>query len=239
MSAADSVELSVVMPVYNEAALIESVVSEWLTMLDASRIDYEFLLYDDGSTDRTPEVVSAIAARAPRLTPLRHSNRGHGPTIMRGYAEARGEWIFQTDSDGEIAASDFLRLWSAREDRDFIAGTRVGRTSPLHRRTVTAASRLVVHLLFGFTVTDVNAPFRLMRASWLRKQLPLLRPGTTVPNVILSGLAARGGTRVLEVPVTHVGRSAGTSSLHFGKVASYSLRAVIETLGVALRARLR
>ena len=239
MSAADSVELSVVMPVYNEAGLIESVVSEWLTTLDAAQIRYELLLYDDGSTDRTPEVLSAMAARAPHLTPLHHSNRGHGPTIMRGYSEARGEWIFQTDSDGEIAASDFLRLWNAREGRDFIAGIRVGRKSPLHRRLVTGASRTIVHLFFGSTITDVNAPFRLMRASWLAKQLPLLESDTTVPNVILSGLAARGGTRVLEVPVTHVGRSAGTSSLHLGKIAAYSLHAVVETIGVALRARMR
>jgi dolichol-phosphate mannosyltransferase len=239
MTAPERVELSVVMPVYNEAALIESVLSDWLSTLDGSGSSYELLVYDDGSRDETAGVLARMASSHPHLRVSRHQNRGHGPTIMRGYEEAHGEWIFQTDGDGEIAAGDFLKLWAGRDDRDVVLGIRKGRQSPLHRRIISAGARGVARIVFGSKVEDANVPFRLMRASWLKKQLPLIGSSTTVPNVILSGLASRSGARLAEVPVTHIGRRSGASKLRLGSAISYSTRAVWQTIGVAVRRRSR
>lgn len=237
MTFPDTPLLSVVMPVYNEAELIEGVVSDWIHVLGRLGIDYELRVYDDGSRDATSEILARVATREPRLLPLRHDNRGHGPTLMRAYAEARGEWVFQTDSDGEIAADDFERVWSARDDRDVIVGIRAGRKSPLHRRLLTLGSRLVVASLFGRSVTDVNSPFRLMRGEWLRRQLPLLHPESAVPNILLSGLASRTGARVSEISVAHVGRRAGASTLDIRRIAAFSMRAVVDAVRVAVRVR--
>ena len=83
--------LTLVMPVYNEAAAIGGVVRSWAAELDRLGIDYEMRVYDDGSRDQSAAVLEQLSNEVPRLLVTRHSNRGHGPTILRGYREARGE----------------------------------------------------------------------------------------------------------------------------------------------------
>ncbi|MEA2339828.1 MAG: hypothetical protein QOE82_3835 [Thermoanaerobaculia bacterium] len=229
--------LSIVMPVYNEAEALESVVAEWVAMLDTESIDYELRIYDDGSRDETAAVLRRLAASNPRIVANSHANRGHGPTLMRGYAEARGEWVFQTDSDGEMEASSFPKLWAMRDSYDFLIGEREGRLSPMHRKLLTGGSRAVVALFFGRAIVDVNSPYRLMRGTWLRSVLPLIPAGAAVPNIILTGLAAKTGARVFAMPVRHLARRAGATSLNLRRIARLAVRAVIDTARVALRRR--
>ena len=205
--------LSVVMPVYNERESIEQVVGEWIAALDRLNIDYEFLVLDDGSKDGTDAALDRIAKGSPALRVLRHSNRGHGPTILRGYAETRGDWVLQIDSDGEIAPDKFHDLWSPREEFDMVIGCRTNRSAPLVRRIVSGVSRASVRLLFGPGIYDVNVPYRLVRGPLLRQMVASLPPDLFAPNVILSGLAVRHRLRIRQVTVQHIGRRHGSSSL--------------------------
>src|ERR1041385_713858 len=106
------------MPVYNEELGIADVVTAWIAMLNRLGVTYEFLLYNDGSKDGTGAKLDSLAARDPHVRVTHHTNRGHGPTVLRGYREARGEWVFQADSDDEIPAEAFEAVWRAREGRD-------------------------------------------------------------------------------------------------------------------------
>ncbi len=230
-------ELSIVMPVYNEAAVIAQVVTSWLGELDRLDIDWEFLAYDDGSRDETRGILERLAERQPGLVVTSKANSGHGPTILRGYREARGEWVFQVDSDDEMAPEHFAELWNRREDYDLLVGRRHHRDSPLARRAITALSRATVWILFGRAVTDVNAPYRLMRRSSLATLLPAIPAETFAPNVIISGLAARRGLRVREVPVPHRGRRTGTVSIVKWGLWKAAVRAFGQTLEVAIRGR--
>src|SRR5438445_3120274 len=94
--------LTVVMPAYNEAGAIREVVGGWDRQLGSLGVRYEIRVYDDGSRDGTGDLIAALAREHPTVAAVRQTNRGHGPTILRGYHEARGEWVFQTDSDDEI-----------------------------------------------------------------------------------------------------------------------------------------
>jgi dolichol-phosphate mannosyltransferase len=230
-----SPELSIVMPVYNEAGALESVVAEWVAMLEQESIDYELRIYDDGSRDGTDQLLQRLAAANPRIVAATHTNRGHGPTLMGGYAEARGEWVFQTDSDGEMAAASFPDLWRVRDRYDFLIGERTGRHSPMHRKVLTGGSRAVVALFFGRAVTDVNSPYRLMRGAWLHRVLPRIPAGAAVPNIILTGLAPKTGARIFATPVMHLARRAGATSLNLRRLARLATRAVIDAAKVALR----
>ena len=225
------------MPVYNGEAAIVGVLNAWLSELNRLQIGHEFLLYDDGSGDRTAELIAGVAVDAPYLRVTRHPNRGHGPTILAGYKEARGEWLLQIDSDGEMGPEGFEKLWARRADYDFIVGSRCDRESPLARRVITAGSRCAVRLLFGNGVQDVNSPYRLMRASRFEPLFAVLPDRTFAPNVILSGLAARMGLRMYEAPVPHTRRETVTRSLNRWKLWRTAFRCFHETLGVALRNR--
>jgi len=89
-------ELSVVIPAYNEAEGISQVLSQWTTQLDELSIDYEMLVYDDGSTDEPGTILETLARTNPRLRVTRHSNRGHGPTILKAYHEAGANGYFKS-----------------------------------------------------------------------------------------------------------------------------------------------
>lgn len=232
-------ELSLVMPVHDEAGAIEDVVREWRAVLQRLGIRHELIVLDDGSRDGTGAVLDRLAAELPELRVLRHANRGHGPTILRGYREARGDWVFQSDSDGEIGAGDFEALWARRHQHDLIVGRRENRTAPLLRRAITATSRLSVALLFGRGIHDVNVPYRLVRRTALRQMVECLPDDLFAPNVILSGLAIRRGLRIAELPVEHRGRRQGRSSLGRLRVLRPAARSLLETIAASWRTRTR
>jgi glycosyltransferase involved in cell wall biosynthesis len=225
----------VVIPVYNERETIAATVLEWAAELDRRALDYELLVYDDGSRDESARVLEDLGARVPRLILRRHANIGHGPTVLRGYRAARGDWILQADGDSEVAPASVGALWEAREGHDFVIGVRRQRRARLSRRLVTVGARLSVWLLFGAHISDVNAPFRLMSRTRLLPLLPMLPDDCFAPNVALAGLAARAGLRMGAVPVTHrSGRPSSLRGLRLGRAAG---RAWWQTLGIARRAR--
>ncbi len=236
-SPAPDPELTVVVPVYNEEGAIASVLAEWAVAMERLGIDYRLAVYDDGSRDGTARILGDLGERDPRLQVARHPNRGHGPTILRGYREARSPWILQIDSDGEMAASHFASLWDVREGYDFLVGSRLDRVSAPVRRLVSAGSRGSVRLLLGSGVRDVNSPYRLMRRERLLPLLDLLPDDPFAPNVLLSGLAARAGLRVFETPIPHEGRRAGTGSLNVRRLAAGIARSFADTVRTAIRVR--
>ena len=224
-------QLSIVIPVYNEANKISIVVDSWVTEMELLGVAYEINVYDDGSTDDTLTVLENFALHAPCVRIASQANRGHGPTIHRGYCEARGVWVFQTDGSGEMSPDSFGRLWSQRDKYDLLLGCRKGRNFSLARLIITAASRLTVWTLFGRTIKDVNSPYRLIRRSSLREILQHIPADASAPNVLMSGYAARLGLKVYEYPVQHrTTRAAATRLLpswRFCKVAAAAFRETI------------
>jgi glycosyltransferase involved in cell wall biosynthesis len=228
--------LSVVIPAWNEADAIGDVLAEWDEQLAGLGVPYEVRVYDDGSTDATADVVATVARARPALTLVRQANRGHGPTILRGYHEARGDWVLQVDGDGDIGAAFVRDLW-ARRDADLVLGYRVGRRVSLGRRVITAVSWWTVRFLFGAGVRDVNVPYRLYRRATLDLLLPAVPPEAFAPNVILTGLALRTGLRIAELPVRHRGRRSGERRFVRPRFWRAAARAFVETAAVARETR--
>jgi len=225
------------MPVHDEAAVVGEVLRAWAAELDRLAIDFEIRAYDDGSEDATPEILRRTSADEPRILPVRQANRGHGPTVLRGYREASAEWVFQVDSDGELPCEGFAELWRRRGDYDLLLGWRRNRRASAGRRLVTAVARASVRRLFGGDVRDVNVPYRLMRRRVLDRLLEEVPATAFAPNVLLSGLAVRAGLRIYQTPVDDRVRGAGAGSLHSSRLLRAAVRSLVELLGVALRRR--
>lgn len=231
MSEQSPLDLILVMPVYNEEECISQVVREWHSVLASTGARFAMLVLNDGSTDRTAEELASLAD-LPGLQVINKPNSGHGPTILHGYREAvrMAEWVFQTDSDGEMPATAFRDLWDQHNAYDALFGVRMGRSQPLARKIISAVSRVMVRLLFGPGVADVNTPYRLMRSSLLRPIVAQIPADTFAPNVIISGVFARWGCRILNVPVPHSGRRTGRVSLMRWKMWRAAFRAARQTL---------
>ena len=207
-------DLMVVMPVYNEEACIISVIQSWKEMLNKLNIRYRLLVLNDGSADRTQEVLSLFSSD-PQVQVVHKTNSGHGPTILSGYRMAceEAEWVFQCDSDAEMGPDAFPELWAQRAAYDALMGYRRGRVQSRGRAWISACSRTTVRLFFGPGISDVNTPYRLMRADVLRPMLTAIPNDTFAPNIILSGEMIRRKVRILEMPVDTRIRSTGRCSI--------------------------
>lgn len=236
----DRETLRVIMPVYNKERAVGGVLDAWCAVLDELKIDYRIFAYNDGSRDGTLGVLRQAADRhAGRIDVIDKRNEGHGPTILRGYCANVSEctWLFQTDSDDEMNPSFFRELWAARHEYDFLIGIRDGRRQPLPRKVISLVSRLSVRLLFGRSIWDVNAPFRLMRCECFGSFFEQIPSDTFAPNVILSGLAARKRLRCFEAPVEYRDRTTGEVSIKKWKLFRAAFKSFQQTIHFALAAR--
>ena len=225
-------DLCAVMPVYNEEEIVAQVAESWLEVLDGLGIEYELVAIVDGATDASEQVLLAVAERHERLVVDVKPNSGHGPTILRGYwrGALTADWVFQTDSDNEMPAASFGELWDLRHDVDAVVGIRASRIQSFSRRAITRAARLTVRAAFGCRLADVNCPYRLMRSSALTPLLDVIPDNTFAPNVVLSGMLARSGARLAEVPVPHHDRTTGTVSILGWRALRGAIRSFWQTV---------
>jgi len=205
--------LSIVMPAYNEHDIIAVTVEEWCADVVSKIPGAELIVVDDCSKDGTGDVLAECAKRIPQLRVVRpERNGGHGKALRLGFEHARGEFIFQTDSDRQHLPSEFWRLWEHR-DCDFVFGIRSTREDGLFRVIVTRTMRVLNLITWQTWITDANCPFKLMRAHALRAVLDEIPGDSFIPMVMVSILARKMRFRFAEVPVTHLPRQGGEQSL--------------------------
>lgn len=219
-------ELSVVLPAFNEEANIERVVRECTAYLTDRIPDHELMVVDDGSRDRTGEILDRLATEVPRLRPLRHpQNRGYGAALRTGFAAAAKRFVFYMDSDGQFDIRDLdLLLPLVTDANHIVTGFRSERRDPFVRRlNAKLFNRFVVRLMLGVHVRDLNCAFKIVPKRIL--DLIALESTGALINAELYGRAVRRGFGVKEVGVHHYPRAAGTPT---GAHPSVILRAFYE-----------
>jgi dolichol-phosphate mannosyltransferase len=219
------VDLSVIVPAFNEEAEIEALVLDLERDVVGRYGDVEVIVVNDCSTDATPLILDVLAESRQWLNVVHAArNAGHGPSVVAGLERATGAWIFQLDSDRQFVVAELADLWRVREQADLVLGVRVERRDPRHRILLSGAVRLVVSILAGRRLLDANVPFRVFRRELWQELRPLIGPETLAPSIFLVVGAAVRGRRIVEVPVTHLPRSGGTSTLRAWRLVSFSLR---------------
>lgn len=231
MDALKSCPLSVVMPVYNEAAGLERVVDDVRRHVLDRVPGAEFVIVDDCSVDGSANLLARFAEQDSRIRVLVNTtNSGHGPSLRRAIDQAAGAWVFHLDSDGQVDVSEFVRLWELRNEVDLVLGGRVRRHDPRHRLVLTRLTRIVVSLAARRGVRDGNVPFKLFRRSLFDHLSGRMPPDAFAPSLMLAVGAVRCGARVLEIETTHLPRQHGRSSLHLKRLAAAIIRSTRETV---------
>lgn len=226
-----SLDLALVMPVYNEEECIESVVRDWDQTLCELGINYRLMIYNDGSKDGTAEVLKCFQS-SETVQVTNKLNSGHGPTILRGYHDAVkiADWVFQCDSDGEMLPEGFSELWAKRNEYDALFGYRENRVQSRSRAFISAVSRFAVKTFFGAGVRDVNTPYRLMRAAILADIVKTIPDDTFAPNVLISGELCRRKCRIFNTPVPHAHRRTGQVSIVKWKLWKAVIKSFFQTI---------
>ena len=200
--------ISIIFPAYNEEANIAQVVGQ--AMQCGSRLfqDWEIIIVNDGSRDHTGKIIDRLAEQNATVTALHHtSNQGYGASLRTGIQRARKELIFFCDTDLQFDLSELVLLLPWIEQYDIVIGYRAKRRDPFHRRLHALGWNIVVHLLFGLKVRDINCAFKLFRRAIFRA-ITIDAVGAMVNTDILVQATGLGFT-VKEVPVTHFPRLRG------------------------------
>jgi glycosyltransferase involved in cell wall biosynthesis len=203
-----SVELSVVIPVYNEEPNVAPLHVELSAILASMAVPHEILFVDDGSRDGTFEVLRRIQANDPHVRVIRFArNFGQTAAFAAGFAFARGQFIVTFDGDLQNDPADIPRLLEIARTHDVVCGWRKDRKDDfLTRHVPSVIANRLIGLVSGVSVHDVGCSLKIFRAEVVK---PLkLRPGM---HRYLPQLASQLGDRVTEVVVNHRPRRFGQS----------------------------
>lgn len=210
-------DVSVVFPAKNEEHNIEPCVLVADALLRALVRDYEIIVVDDGSTDRTADRAEELAERNPKVRCIRHGgNAGYGAALRTGFLAARYEYFFFSDSDRQFDIFDLKDLLDNAATADIVVGYRRDRQDPLVRKIAAFGYNQLVSFLFDVQVKDIDCAFKLFhRSVFDRIEIESTR---FFVNTEILAKARICGFRVAQVPVTHLQRTAGASSVGFGDI---------------------
>ena len=224
-AAEEAVDVTVVLPVFNEVGHVEAELVRISAAMDASEYSYDLDVYDDGSTDGTRDLLKALdeQGRFPRMRYIPRMRNGGSGTIRRiGSQEARGRLVAWTDADMTYPNEripEFCRLLDTDSSFDQVVGARTSEegTYKLLRVPAKWTIRKIASYLTGTKIPDLNSGLRAFRREVALPYLPLLPPGfSCVTTLTVSFLA--NGPEVNYQPIDYAKR-AGTSKFNFVKDA--------------------
>lgn len=216
-------EISFVIPAYNEAENIDSVIRACKSIAECISRRYEIIVVNDGSTDRTREIVEHIAAEDKNVLLVHHEkNRGIAYATRNGLAAARYQHIFYSDGDGQFDLSEIHKLLPYRRDFDFVVGYRINRCDPIHRRINAFLYNRIMRWLFHLPVRDVDCAFKLIKKKSLSSLTIHSNSAFYLAELLIR--AVQSGMTIHEVPVHHYPR-------RFGQSSGSNMRVITRALG--------
>ncbi len=221
--------LYIVMPAYNEAENIESVVSAWYPMLDGKGEDSRLIVADSGSTDETHEILLRLSAKYDKLWILSDTGRFHGEKLMALYRYAidkGADYIFQTDSDGQTDPDEFETFWEMRTEYDGIFGHRQVRQDGKMRVFIEFVVCRLLKYYFGVNLPDANAPFRLMKTGILKKYLYKLPDDYNLPNIMIAAYFTFYKEKTAFKKITFKPRQGGENSIDLVQIFKIGCKAL-------------
>ncbi len=204
--------LSVFFPMYNEVQHMDEVLAQAIAVVPTLGFEhYEILIVDDGSKDGCDQVVRRWMENYPSIRMVQHpKNQGYGAALRTGFLEARGDAVFYTDSDLPVDLRMIATALGSLGQADLVIGYRKHRHETLRRAVYSRVYNLLMRLMFGVYVRDVNFSFKMVRRAVLD------RARLTATSVFIDGQilaeAVRHGFEIHEIPIDYTPRKFGVSN---------------------------
>ncbi len=203
--------ISFMFPAHNEEDNIVHSVEIASKVMEDVASEYEIIVVDDGSVDKTASIIDNLALTNPHVRAYHHvKNLGYGDALWTGIQKARYDWFFFTDSDLQFDINEIRKLLSYISEYKIVLGYRAPRKDPFMRILNGKGWNILVRMLFGLKVRDIDCAFKLIDRKILAS-LPLKTRGATTSAEILIRLM-RNGHKWVEVPVSHYPRQRGSPS---------------------------
>lgn len=226
------------MPVYNEQESVPKVIKEWTEVLGKLVPGYTFLGINDGSKDKTLEILHLEASKNLGFRVLDKPNSGHGQSCITGYQYALdhgAEWVFQMDSDGQCSPLYFESILKASPGNKVIYGFRKTRDDGWRRYLISRLVSMFAYTATGVWIRDANVPYRLMHRSTLEKILPFIPKDFHLANILLAVLQKKF-FGIKWVNIHFLNRTGGTASVKAYSFAKHGIRLFIQLRNARTRA---
>jgi len=225
MENSTDIEISVVVPVYNEEGNLPILIPKLVEVLKGLERSYEMIFVDDGSSDESRRILGEMTLRYPSLRILRFRvNRGLSAALLAGMREARGGIIVTLDSDLQNDPADIPKLLEYLDRYDMATGWRQKRRDTWLKKISSKIGNAVRNLLSGENIRDSACTLRAFK-----KDCIIGIPVFNGMHRFLSTLVKMGGYRIIEVPVSHHPRRFGKSKYN---IRNRMLKSFIDLLAV-------
>jgi glycosyltransferase involved in cell wall biosynthesis len=215
-------------PAFDEEENIGPLLDEAMATLPALAEQVEVVVVDDGSRDRTSEVVAERARHHPEIRLVRHeSNLGYGHALRSGLEATGGEVVALVDGDRQFRMSDLRLLAEALDGADVVAGYRIRRADRRHRLLIAGVYDAVLRAALGLRIHDVDCGFKLFRRAVVDEVTPKLESRSAFISAELLLRAGHAGFRITEVGVPHHPRTAGRSKGATPTVVARTVREIL------------
>ncbi len=203
--------LSIVLPAHNEEAAIAETLHQVLAAVSTWTEDFEVIVVNDGSTDRTRSIVEQMAASDPHIRLINHPvNQGYGAALVSGFEACSKDLVFFMDSDGQFDIRDLERFFPYIGKYDAVLGYRIHRQDTWMRKLNAWGWKMLVRLVFGLRVRDIDCAFKLYPGQFFREHRLETR-GAMINTEILYKFT-RAGYTYTQVGVRHLPRHGGRAS---------------------------
>ena len=203
-------EISIIIPAYNEERNIEKTVKSYYNILKKNKISFEIIISADGCTDKTPEIAENLSKKYKEIkTNISKEKRGKGGGVFSAFKKAEGEFIGITDADESVSAEEFYNAFKNREDADVILPSRwlplsenIG--SSLLRKVLGRSFNYIIRTLFFMPYRDTQCGSKIIKKEFITPILNDLKITGWAWDINLLYLLKKQGSKVMEYPITWI-----------------------------------
>jgi len=207
----DPLSITVFFPCYNEEANVENTTKAALRTLSRISDDFEVIIVNDGSKDKTGEIADRLAAEHPNVRAVHNNpNLGYGGALQHGFREATKTWIFYTDGDGQFDFDEIDQLLPLLDRYDIISCYRLDRQDSFIRKVNAFAWTTLVNVVFNLWLRDIDCAFKIFPRK-LFGEIEMKSMGALIDAEVLAR-AKRLGYTIGQTGVHHYARTAGEQS---------------------------
>lgn len=205
--------ISAFFPVLNEEGTVAKLTKDLLNILHSKFQNREVIIIDDGSTDGTSQIADELCRQNDGYVRVVHHDKssGYGNALKAGFAASRYDLIFFTDGDYQFDLNDLYSALSLIEDHDIVVGYRQSRKDRQLRIWLAKGYNLLVRILFGLKLKDIDCSFKLFRRKALEK-INIESRGYFIDTEIMVK-ARKQGLKMKEFAVQHLPRTSGKSKV--------------------------
>ena len=221
--------LSVFFPCYNEEENVERTTLAALRVCRRVADDFEVIIVNDGSSDRTGEIADRLASQHTAVRAVHNNpNLGYGGALQRGFRESSKSWVFYTDGDGQFDFEEIELVLPLLDRFDIVSAYRLDRKDSLMRKFNAFGWTTLVNVVFRLWLRDIDCAFKIFPRR-LFDEIEMKSMGALIDTEVLAR-AKRLGYTIGQVGVHHYARTAGEQS-------GANLRVILRAFGELFKLR--